>query len=145
MKTIGLASDHAGFDLKIHIKNYLIKLGYSVIDFGCNSDQSCDYADFAHLLGTAFDKQEINQGFVFCGTGNGINMTVNKHQSIRSALCWNNNVVEFARHHNDANVCALPARLISEDEAVAIVDIFLNEPFDGGRHAVRIEKIPIKN
>lgn len=145
MKTIGLASDHAGFNLKIQIKNYLINLGYTVIDFGCDSDLSCDYADFAHLLGTAFDKQAINRGIVFCGTGNGINMTVNKHQSIRSALCWNSSVAEFARRHNDANVCALPARLINEEEAKSIVDIFLNQSFDGGRHTERIGKIPIQN
>ena len=114
-----------------------------MIDFGCNSELSCDYADYAHLLGFALDNSEIQRGFVFCGSGNGINMTINKHKSVRSALCWNTEIANLARHHNDANVCSLPARFISVTEAIQIVDIFLSELFDGERHLKRIEKIPI--
>jgi len=143
MNIIGLASDHAGYQLKIIIVEYLRGKGFNLIDFGCNSELSCDYADYAHLLGFALDNSEIQRGFVFCGSGNGINMTINKHKSVRSALCWNTEIANLARHHNDANVCSLPARFISVTEAIQIVDIFLSELFDGERHLKRIEKIPI--
>lgn len=143
MNIIGLASDHAGYQLKIIIVEYLRGKGFNLIDFGCNSELSCDYADYAHLLGFALDNSEIQRGFVFCGSGNGINMTINKHKSVRSALCWNTEIANLARHHNDANVCSLPARFISVTEAIQIVDIFLSELFDGERHLKRIKKIPI--
>ena len=143
MDIIGLASDHAGYQLKIIILEYLKGKGFNLIDYGCNSELSCDYADFAHILGFALDNSEIKIGFVFCGSGNGINMTVNKHQSVRSALCWNTEIANLARHHNDANVCSLPARFISVTEAIQIVDVFLSELFDGERHLKRIEKIPL--
>ncbi len=143
MDIIGLASDHAGYQLKIIIVEYLRGKGFNLIDFGCNSELSCDYADYAHLLGFALDNSEIQRGFVFCGSGNGINMTINKHKSVRSALCWNTEIANLARHHNDANVCSLPARFISVTEAIQIVDVFLSELFDGERHLKRIEKIPI--
>ena len=143
MKIIGLASDHAGYDLKCVIKAYLEKNNFILKDYGCESAVSCDYADFAHLLGYAIDNKEIERGLVFCGSGNGINMTVNKHPGVRSALCWNTEIAELARHHNDANVCSLPSRFITIDEAKKIIDIFLAEKFDGGRHLQRIEKIPL--
>ena len=143
MKIIGLASDHAGYDLKCFIKEHLDENEFKLIDFGCDSTASNDYPDFAHLLGYAIDNKEIDAGLVFCGSGNGINMTVNKHPGVRSALCWNTEIAELARHHNDANVCSLPSRFITEDEAKKIVDIFLTEGFDGGRHLKRIEKIPL--
>ena len=143
MDIIGLASDQAGYQLKIIIVEYLRGKGFNLIDFGCNSELSCDYADYAHLLGFALDNSEIQRGFVFCGSGNGINMTINKHKSVRSALCWNTEIANLARHHNDANVCSLPARFISVTEAIQIVDVFLSELFDGERHLKRIEKIPI--
>ena len=129
--------------MKIIILEYLKGKGFNLIDYGCNSELSCDYADFAHILGFALDNSEIKIGFVFCGSGNGINMTVNKHQSVRSALCWNTEIANLARHHNDANVCSLPARFISVTEAIQIVDVFLSELFDGERHLKRIEKIPL--
>ena len=144
METIGLASDHAGYALKNFISAHLQQNGYTVCDFGCNSESSCDYPDFAHLLGSSIDKGVIKRGLVFCGSGNGINMTINKHQSVRSALCWNTKIADLARHHNDANVCSLPARFITELEAIEIVDVFLFEVFDEGRHLQRILKIPIK-
>ncbi len=143
MKKIGLASDHAGYQLKCEIIDYLSNKDYEIIDYGCNSEESCDYSDFAHLLGKSIDNQDITLGLVFCGSGNGINMTINKHQSVRSALCWNSTVSSLARHHNDANVCSLPARFVSVSEAIDIIDVFLNEDFDGGRHLLRVQKIPV--
>ena len=143
MKIIGLASDHAGYDMKCFIKEYLENKGFILKDYGCDSTVSCDYPDFAHLLGFAIEKNEIVRGLVFCGSGNGINMTVNKHQGVRSALCWNTEIASLARHHNDANVCSLPARFITESEAKKIIDAFLEEDFDGGRHLNRVEKIPL--
>ncbi|MCX6236357.1 MAG: RpiB/LacA/LacB family sugar-phosphate isomerase [Bacteroidia bacterium] len=143
MKIIGLASDHAGYDLKCYIKKYLEKIGFIIKDYGCDSSVGCDYPDYAHYIGYAIDNKEIERGFVFCGSGNGINMTVNKHQGVRSALCWNTEIAELARNHNDANVCSLPARFITESEAKEIVGVFLNEDFDGGRHLNRVLKIPL--
>jgi len=143
MKIIGLASDHAGYDLKCIIKEHLEKHGYDTKDYGCDSSSSCDYPDFAHLIGYGLDNNDIERGFVFCGSGNGINMTVNKHPGVRSALCWNTEIAELARRHNDANICSLPARFITESDAKKIVDVFLEESFDGGRHLLRIRKIPL--
>jgi len=143
MEIIGLASDHAGYDLKCIIKEHLEKHGFTTKDYGCYSSVSCDYPDFAHLIGYGIENKDIKRGIVFCGSGNGINMTVNKHQDVRSALCWNTEIADLARHHNDANVCSLPARFITEYEAKKIVDVFLDETFDGGRHLIRVEKIPI--
>lgn len=143
METIGVASDHAGYELKCFIKNYLENKGFKVFDYGCDSVTSCDYPDYAHLLGFAIDNKELFRGLVFCGSGNGINMTINKHPGIRSALCWNTEIAKLARNHNDANVCSLPARFISESEAKKIVDIFLDEKFEGGRHLKRVNKIPL--
>jgi ribose 5-phosphate isomerase B len=143
MEIIGLASDHAGYDLKIYIKEYLEGLGYFIKDYGCYSDESCDYPDYAHYLGYEIDNKNIERGFVFCGSGNGINMTINKHPGVRSALCWNTEIAKLARHHNNANVCSLPARFISNEEALKVVDLFLNEKFDGGRHFSRVQKIPL--
>ena len=141
MECIGLASDHAGYLLKRIIKEHLESKGYLVKDFGCDSESSCDYPDFAHPMGIALDKKEIRRGIVFCGSGNGISMAINKHQSVRCAICWNSNVTLLARNHNDANVCSLPARFITEKDAIEVVDLFLNSPFDGGRHLVRVQKI----
>jgi len=143
MKIIGLASDHAGYDLKCIIKDHLEKQGYDIRDYGCDSSLTCDYPDFAHLIGYGLENKDIEIGFVFCGSGNGINMTVNKHPGVRSALCWNTEIAELARRHNDANICSLPARFITESEAKKIVDVFLDESFDGGRHSVRVKKIPL--
>jgi len=143
MKKIALASDHAGFDLKNSIILYLKKENYDIVDFGCNSGESCDYADYAHPLALAIENEPEMIGIVCCGSGNGINMTVNKHQGIRSAVCWNKKITELARSHNDANVCSLPARFISIKEALEIVYIFLHTDFEGGRHLQRIQKIPL--
>ena len=143
MLKIALASDHAGFFMKAAIIQYLKELNYEVSDFGCFSEESCDYPDYAHPLALAVEEDSSMIGIVCCGSGNGINMTVNKHQGIRSAICWNNKVAELARSHNDANVCSLPARFISIKEALEIIDIYLHTDFENGRHLIRINKIPV--
>ena len=144
-KIIGLASDHAGFRLKSYLKEKLEKDGFEVRDFGCESAESCDYPDFAHPMADALENGTINLGFSMCGSGNGINMVVNKHKAIRSALCWNKEIAQLARAHNDANICALPARFISPVIAFQICRIFIDTEFDGGRHQRRIDKIPISS
>ncbi len=141
---VGLACDHAGYEMKQKIKAHLEQQGFKVIDYGTNSEESVDYPDFAHPLAIAVEKQDVAVGVSLCGSGNGINMTVNKHQQIRAALCWTEEISKLARQHNNANICSLPARFISLDLAIKIVDIFLNTGFDGGRHQKRIEKIPVR-
>ncbi len=142
-EVIGIACDHAGFEKKNLIINFLKTKGFTVKDFGAYSPESADYADFAHPLANAVETGECFTGISLCGSGNGINMTVNKHHGIRSALCWNAEIAALARQHNDANMCALPARFISPEEALEIVDVFLNTKFEAGRHLIRINKIPI--
>ncbi len=139
---IPIACDHAGFELKTKIIVFLEKKGYKIKDFGCHSDASIDYADYAHPLATLIEENKQMKGILLCGSGNGINMTANKHQGIRSALCWTSEIAKLARQHNDANVLTLPARFISEKEALEIVSIFFSTDFEGGRHQLRIEKIP---
>jgi ribose 5-phosphate isomerase B len=141
---IAIASDHAGYELKELMKKYLEGKGNNVKDFGPFSPESSDYPDFAHPLAVAVESGESEFGISMCGSGNGINMAANKHSGIRSALCWRVDIAELARQHNDANICALPARFISKEEAISIVDAFLSSKFEGGRHKRRIEKIPLK-
>jgi ribose 5-phosphate isomerase B len=141
---IALASDHAGFELKQEIIKYLESLGAKVKDFGTYTSDAVDYADYAHPLALAVESGEFQRGISICGSGNGINMTVNKHKGIRSALCWNVEIARLARSHNDANICALPARFISREEGIRITEMFLKTDFEGGRHMQRINKIPIK-
>ncbi|MCX6226197.1 MAG: RpiB/LacA/LacB family sugar-phosphate isomerase [Bacteroidia bacterium] len=142
---IGLASDHAGYQMKEYLRNWLIGEGYQVMDFGCNSPESCDYPDFAHPLAIAVSNGSCKYGISLCGSGNGINMVVNKHPKIRSALCWNKEIASLARRHNDSNICALPARFLVLSEAQVIVREFLETDFEGGRHSKRIQKIPINS
>lgn len=142
-KKIGIASDHAGYQMKEFLVGYLSSLGYDVYDFGCDSEQSCDYPDYAHPLASAIESGELPRGISLCGSGNGISMTLNKHQGIRAALCWIPEIAELARLHNDANICSLPARFIDNAGAAQIVDAFLHTSFEGGRHQRRIEKIPV--
>ncbi|MFO7828887.1 MAG: ribose 5-phosphate isomerase B [Bacteroidales bacterium] len=141
--SIAIASDHAGYEFKERLKKHLENKGYTIKDFGTHSDESTDYPDYAHPLATAVESNEFKFGITLCGSGNGISMTANKHQGIRSALCWNTEISKLARLHNDANVCSLPARYIPYDLAKEIVDIFLNTEFEGGRHQRRVEKIPV--
>lgn len=141
-KIIGISSDHAGFKLKSYIIEILKNnLQYDVIDFGTDCDSSVDYPDFVHLLASEVNKGKLPVGIIICGTGNGVSITANKYPEIRAALCWNTEIAELARKHNNANVLSLPARFISESEAVNIVSTFLNTGFEGGRHQARIEKI----
>lgn len=143
MKPIALASDHAGFELKAIVEGYLEARGVVYKDFGTDSAESCDYPDFAHPAARAVESGECSMGIAMCGTGNGIAMTLNKHQGIRAALCWNKEIAALARQHNDANVLVMPARFIDAVTALAIVDTFLDTPFEGGRHQRRIDKIPV--
>ena len=136
-----MAADHAGYPLKEVIKNHLISKGYEVMDFGTSSADSCDYADFAHPAAKAVENGECDFGVAMCGSGNGIQITLNKHQKIRAALCWLPELASLARQHNDANFLVLPARFISEDDARKIVDAYLSADFEGGRHQRRIDKI----
>lgn len=144
IKTIGLCSDHAGYELKSIVEGFLEASDIKYKDFGTYSAESCDYADYAHPCAEAVEKGEVYPAIGICGSGNGINMTLNKHQGVRAALCWNVELAKLARQHNDANVLVLPARFISPEMALAIVEAFLSTDFEGGRHQRRIEKIPVK-
>ena len=141
---IGIACDHAGFDYKEKLKKYLLYKNIAVLDYGCFSNESVDYPDFAHKLAESIEKNNNELGIQFCGTGNGINMSANKHQGIRAALCWNTHIAEQARLHNNANILTMPARHLEWNEVVEIVDVFLNTNFEGGRHQKRVNKIKIK-
>ncbi len=138
---ISIGSDHAGFSLKEHLKETLAGKGYTVDDVGCFNEERADYPDFAHAVARRLEKGEAAMGIIICGSGNGISMAANKHTRIRSAVCWNKEVAELARAHNDANVLALPARFVEEKEASDIMNVFLRTGFDGGRHEKRVEKI----
>lgn len=142
MSKIALASDHAGFELKEKLKSFLTEKGFEPEDFGTDSSSSCDYPDFAHPAAQAVESGRCDFGIAMCGSGNGMQMTLNKHQGIRAALCWMPELASLARQHNDANFLVLPARFITTDEAFEIVDAFLSASFDGGRHERRVKKIP---
>lgn len=143
MEKIGFASDHAGFEIKEVIKEYLANKGYDVKDYGTYSEERADYPDFAHALAKGIEENEVTRGIAVCGSGNGISMALNKHPQIRAALAWNTELAKLASAHNNANVLSLPGRFVSHAEAKAIVDAFLTTPFEGGRHADRIKKIPL--
>ena len=138
---IAIGGDHAGFELKQKVITHLKEKGNQVTDFGCTSEASVDYPDFAHPVAKGIESNQFDIGVLICGSGNGINMAANKHQGIRSALCWETELASLARQHNNANILALPARFISEEKALAIVDAFFNETFEGGRHENRVNKI----
>ena len=140
-KKIGLACDHTGFEYKEKVKFHLESKNIKVIDYGCYSEESVDYPDFAHKLAESIENKENELGIQFCGTGNGINMTANKHQGIRAALCWNPYIAEQSRLHNNANVLTMPARHLEWKEVEKIVDIFIETKFEGGRHEIRVNKI----
>lgn len=144
MKTIGMACDHAGYELKEILKVYLQELGYAVKDFGTNSPESMDYPDTAHPLANALEANEVDFGVAMCGSGNGIQMTLNKHQGVRAALCWDVELASLAKQHNNANILVLPARFIPTEKAKEIVDAYLTAEFEGGRHQRRVEKIAVK-
>lgn len=136
---VGIASDHAGFELKKAIVDQMIDVEFH--DFGTDSEERADYPDFGHPLASAVERGEVQWGIAICGSGQGMNMTVNKHDSIRGALCWNPEIAALARAHNNANIIVLPARFISVSEALAMIHTFFETPFEGGRHQPRIDKI----
>jgi ribose 5-phosphate isomerase B len=138
---IPIGCDHAGFQLKQELIKHLEAKGFSIDDKGCYSKESIDYPDFAHPVATMVENTPGMKGILLCGSGNGINMTANKHQGIRSALCWTPEIAELARQHNDANIVTLPARFIDEETAKQIVDVFFTTEFEGGRHQNRVNKI----
>lgn len=142
-KRVALCSDHAGYELKSIIEGYLEANNIEYKDFGTNSEASCDYPDFAHPCAAAVESGECYPGIAMCGSGNGISMTLNKHQGIRAALCWTVELAALARQHNDANVLVLPGRFIPAELALEIVHTFLNTPFEGGRHQARVDKIAL--
>ncbi len=141
---VGLCSDHAGYELKAAVKAHLEAKGYACHDFGTHSADSCDYPDYAHPCAAAVEAGECAWAVAICGTGNGIGITLNKHQGIRAALCWQPELAALARAHNNANVIVLPARFIEPAVALQCVDAFIDTPFEGGRHQRRIDKIPVK-
>lgn len=142
---VAVCSDHAGYELKEFVCDWLTEKNIPFINFGTYSPDRCDYADFAHPLAESVESGESRCGIAICGSGEGVCMTVNKHQGIRGALCWTQEIARLSRQHNDANVICLPARFIEKETAIDLIDIFFNTGFDSGRHQVRIEKIPIEN
>lgn len=142
-KKIGIACDHAGYELKEFLVGYLEALGYEVFDFGTDSTESVDYADYAHPLADAIENGELPMGVALCGTGNGMAMTLNKHQGIRAGLCWNTEIATLIKQHNDANIIVMPARFTTNDEAVNMLDAYLKTEFEGGRHLKRLQKMPV--
>jgi len=141
---IPIGADHAGFQLKEAIKKHFTERGYTFKDYGTYSEDSIDYPDYGHPVANHVHENKNTLGIVICGSGNGINMTVNKHQGIRGALCWKEELAELARQHNNANIIALPARFISIDDGIKMVEKFLTTEFEGGRHQNRVEKIACK-
>lgn len=141
MKKLGIGGDHAGYFYKEKLTAWLKEEGYEVIDFGPDTDQSVDYPDHAHPLASAVEKGEVDLGIAICGSGNGVCMTVNKHQGIRGALVWSSELAELARSHNNANIICIPARFVSFELAVEMTETFLKTDFEGGRHQRRIDKM----
>jgi len=141
VKRIAIGCDHAGYELKDAIKSDLVAKGYEVKDFGTNGPDSVDYPDYVHPLASAIENKEFPLGIVICGSGNGVNITVNKHQGVRSALCWDPELAKMARLHNDANILALSARYVDAEVSMACVKEFLENEFEGGRHQNRVNKI----
>lgn len=140
MKTIAIASDHAGFELKSFLKTHF-KDTIIFKDFGCHSIESVDYPDFVHPLAEAIENQELETGILICGSANGVAITANKYQKVRAALCWLPEIATLARNHNNANILCLPARFLSQKEAIEILSAFLLANFEGGRHQNRVDKI----
>ena len=138
---IAIGNDHAGTDYKNTISDYLKKEGYEVINYGTNTNDSVDYPDFVHPVANDVENSNVDFGIIICGSGNGANMTANKHQKVRSALCWTKEITELARQHNNANILSIPARFTSELQAIDMVKVFLKTAFEGGRHQARVDKI----
>lgn len=142
VKTIAIGCDHAGYPYKDAIVKMLDEKGYTILDFGTHTSDSVDYPDFAHPTANSVESGEADLGILLCGSGNGVSITANKHQKIRAALCWQKEIAELARSHNDANMISLPVRFISESMALDMVSTFITTEFEGGRHARRTGKMP---
>ena len=138
---LAIGNDHAGSDLKKKIVNLLEDQNIEVVNYGTDQNESVDYPDFAHPVGKSIQENKVDLAIVICGSGNGVNMVVNKYSKVRSALCWNTELAGLARSHNNANILAIPARFVSEEVAMEMVNTFLTTPFEGGRHQNRVEKI----
>ena len=140
-KVIALGCDHAGFDYKEAVVTLLTKRGFSILNKGTDSSESVDYPDYVHPVALEVENNKVDFGIVMCGSGNGVAMTVNKHQGIRAALCWTKELAELARQHNNANILAIPARFISQEVALEMINAFIDTVFEGGRHQRRVDKI----
>ncbi len=141
--TISIGNDHAGTQYKQAIQEYLVKKGFTVNNYGTNTNDSVDYPDFVHPVATDVETNKVDFGILICGSANGVAMTANKHQGVRAGVCWTKEITELTRQHNDANICCIPARFTALQQAVQIVDTFISTAFEGGRHQKRIDKIPI--
>ncbi|MBD0823314.1 MULTISPECIES: ribose 5-phosphate isomerase B [Aestuariibaculum] len=140
---ISIGNDHAGTDYKFAIVKHLESKGYTIKNYGTDSNDSVDYADFVHPVATDVENKDADFGILICGSANGVAMTANKHQKIRAGLCWNKEIVHLIRSHNNANILCIPARFTAIQQAVEMVDVFLSTEFEGGRHQTRIDKIPV--
>ena len=142
---VSIGNDHAGTKHKLTIVDYLKEKGFNIINHGTDSEESVDYPDFIHPVLIDVKNNTSKLGIIICGSGNGASMSANKHQGIRSALCWNKEVCKLSREHNNANILSIPARYVSIDKAIEMIEVFINTPFEGGRHLRRVEKINIKD
>jgi len=142
---VSIGNDHAGTKHKLTIVDYLKEKGFNIINHGTDSEESVDYPDFIHPVSIDVKNKTSKLGIIICGSGNGASMSANKHQGIRSALCWNKEVCKLSREHNNANILSIPARYVSIDKAIEMIEVFINTPFEGGRHLRRVEKINIKD
>lgn len=143
--TISIGNDHAGTDYKNAVIKHLQAKGHTVYNHGTDTNDSVDYPDFVHPVASDVENNKVDFGIIICGSGNGANMTANKHQGVRSALCWTKEIAALARQHNNANILSIPSRFTAEQQAIEMVDTFLNTAFEGGRHKSRIEKIPVSS
>lgn len=143
--TISIGNDHAGTDYKKAVVKHLEAKGYQVTNHGTNSNESVDYPDFVHPVANDVESKKADFGIIICGSGNGANMTANKHQGVRSALCWTKEIAALARQHNNANILSIPSRFTAEQQVIEMVDTFLNTSFEGGRHELRVKKIPVSH
>ena len=141
--TISIGNDHAGTEYKQAIKAHLEAKGITVNNYGTNTNDSVDYPDFVHPVATDVTEGKVDFGILICGSANGVAMTANKHQKVRAGICWTKEITELTRQHNDANICCIPARFTALQQAIQIVDTFLNTEFEGGRHQKRVDKIPV--
>lgn len=140
---ISIGNDHAGTEYKFAVIKHLEAKGFTVINYGTNTNESVDYPDFVHPVAEDVESKKVDFGIIICGSGNGANMTANKHQGVRSALCWTKEIVALARQHNNANILSIPARYTALPQVIEMVDTFLETPFEGGRHENRVNKIPV--